>query len=133
MKDQTLWQSEPEAHDYPAAASYLSLLFPPAVADAIVAALRKQPLVQYKAKDILRASRLALLDESNAHVQKDIEKARKGRKLSPVLLVRGDGAQGIPLVVADGYHRVCASWWIDEDLDIPCKIADAAAREGHTS
>ena len=25
-----------------------------------------------------------------------------------------------PLTVADGYHRVCASYWIDENTDIPC-------------
>jgi hypothetical protein len=38
--------------------------------------------------------------------------------LSPILLLRGD--EGGPLVVADGYHRVCASYWIDENTDIPC-------------
>jgi len=26
------------------------------------------------------------------------------------------------LVVADGYHRVCASYWIDENTDIPCVL-----------
>jgi hypothetical protein len=25
-----------------------------------------------------------------------------------------------PLIIADGYHRVCASYWIDENTDIPC-------------
>jgi len=29
-----------------------------------------------------------------------------------------------PLVVADGYHRVCASYWIDENTDIPCILVD---------
>jgi len=24
---------------------------------------------------------------------------------------------------ADGYHRVCASYWIDENTDIPCIVA----------
>jgi hypothetical protein len=38
--------------------------------------------------------------------------------LSPILLLRGDGEH--PLVIADGYHRVCASYWIDENTDIPC-------------
>jgi hypothetical protein len=27
-------------------------------------------------------------------------------------------------VVADGYHRICASYYLDENTDIPCKIAD---------
>lgn len=28
-----------------------------------------------------------------------------------------------PLIAADGYHRVCASYWIDENTDIPCILA----------
>ena len=28
-----------------------------------------------------------------------------------------------PLTVADGYHRICASYHLDEDADIPCRIA----------
>ena len=27
-----------------------------------------------------------------------------------------------PLLVADGYHRVCASYWLDENTDIPCRL-----------
>jgi hypothetical protein len=38
--------------------------------------------------------------------------------LSPILLLRGTDER--PLIVADGYHRVCASYWIDENTDIPC-------------
>jgi len=41
-----------------------------------------------------------------------------GQSLSPILLLRGDDDH--PLIVADGYHRVCASYWIDENTDIPC-------------
>jgi hypothetical protein len=29
-----------------------------------------------------------------------------------------------PLVVADGYHRICASYHLDEDAEIPCRLAD---------
>jgi hypothetical protein len=47
-----------------------------------------------------------------------------GRKLSPVLVVRGCVATGRPLTVADGYHRICASYHIDEDADIPCHLVD---------
>jgi hypothetical protein len=25
-----------------------------------------------------------------------------------------------PKFAPDGYHRVCASYWIDENTDIPC-------------
>ena len=40
--------------------------------------------------------------------------------LSPILLLRGDDTH--PLIVAGGYHRVCASYWIDENTDIPCTL-----------
>jgi len=40
--------------------------------------------------------------------------------LSLILLLRGDATR--PLIVADGYHRVCASYWIDENTDIPCVL-----------
>jgi hypothetical protein len=118
------WQSEPDEHDYPAAESYLGLLCDAATASALATALRTAPTVTYKAKDLLRASRLALLERSNAHVAKDFEKVRQGKKLSPVLLVHGRLTKDVPLTVADGYHRICASYWIDEDAAIPCRAVD---------
>jgi len=117
------WLAGPQDHDYPAAASYLSLLLPPAGVDALVAALKAAQPVTFKAKDILRAAGLALLPVDNAHVAADLEKIKVGKVLSPILLVRGDLATGVPLQVADGYHRVCASYHTDENTDIPCRIA----------
>ena len=118
------WKPEPDDHDYPAAADYLSLLVPPSAAGAAVDALRAAPLVHRKAKDLLRASGLALLPADNVHVKKDLAKVHQGTLLSPVLLVRGSLDGGWPLEVADGYHRICASHELDEDADIPCRIVD---------
>ena len=67
---------------------------------------------------------LALLPENNVHVAKDLAKVKDGTPLSPVLVVRGDAGNGLPLVVADGYHRICASHALDEDADIPCRLVD---------
>jgi len=120
------WKAEPDGHDYPAARDYLSLLMPEAQADPLVESLRSAPLVHRKAKDILRASRLELLGEDNVHVAKDLRRIRKGERLSPVLLVRGSITAAASLIVADGYHRVCASHFLDEDADIPCRIVDLA-------
>jgi len=109
--------AEPEAHDYSAAKSYLSLLVGSAEAAKLVRALRSQKTLEhYAAKDILRASGLALLPSDDADVAADIEKVKDARKLSPVLLVRGT-----PLWVADGYHRVCAAYHIGEQAEIPCR------------
>jgi hypothetical protein len=121
------WKKEPEEHDYPAALGYLTLVLPEDTAEAVVAALRAAPLRHQKAKDLLRASRLPLLDEHNAHVANDLRKVDRGEALSPVLLVRGDALRGAPLIVADGYHRICASYHLDENTDIPCRIADLPA------
>jgi hypothetical protein len=30
------------------------------------------------------------------------------------------------MTTADGYHRICASYHLDEDADIPCRIVDLA-------
>lgn len=114
------WMDEVEEHDYPAAESYLCLLWPEETARAMVQRLRQVSLTQFKAKDIFRASQLSLLGVSNSHVEKDQQKIGKGVALSPLLLCR-DAAHG-RLVIADGYHRLCAVYGVDEDALVPCKI-----------
>ena len=112
------WKDEPEPQDFPAAESYLSLLVGLQAAAKLAKALHKQKdLRHFAAKDLLRASGLPLLDETNAEVATDLAKVKRGEKLSPVLLV-----EGIPLWVADGYHRVCASYHLGEKAEIPCRI-----------
>ena len=120
-----LWGTEPDEHDYPAAADYLALLATPGQINEIVAALKKAPIVYKKAKDLLRASRLALLPLDNPHVAADLAKIKKGKQLSPILVVRGDLTNDVALQIADGYHRVCASYHTDENTDIPVKIVPA--------
>jgi hypothetical protein len=118
------WKESPDAHDYPAAEDYLSLIASPAAAKALVRRLRAAPLVRRKAKDLLRASRLPLLAPDNFHVANDLKKVREGRLLSPVLCVRGDARADVPLTVADGYHRICAGYHLNEDAEIPCRMVD---------
>jgi hypothetical protein len=120
-----LWGDEPDEHDYPAAADYLALLATATQISEIVAALKKAPVEHKKAKDLLRASQLALLPEDNPHVQRDLKKIKKGTRLSPILAVRGDRNTGVPMQIADGYHRVCASYYTDENTDIPVRIVPA--------
>ena len=114
------WLDEPEATNYPAALSYLSLSLSPKRAKKLVAELREAGVGQFKAKDIFRASQLSLLGVSNSHVVKDLKKIRSGKRLSPILLVRIPELMRV--VVADGYHRMCAVYSLDEDALIPCKI-----------
>jgi hypothetical protein len=114
------WLKDVEDHDYPAAQSYLRILYPDDMADAMVQKLRGADITEFKAKDIFRASQLSLLGVSNSHILKDSAKITKGTSLSPLLLVR-DVAYG-KVVIADGYHRLCAVYAHDEDALIRCKI-----------
>lgn len=115
------WLSEPEEHDYPAALSFLSLLYDEETAAAQVDNLRRPKITEFKAKDIFRASGLSLLGISNSHVVKDQREIESGHKLSPLLLVRDSAKRRV--IIADGYHRLCAVYSYDEDAVIPCKIA----------
>jgi hypothetical protein len=124
------WQDAPQEHDYPAAADFLSLVLPDSTVQAVIDGLRHAAITHRKAKDILRASGLPLLPQTNPHVAADLDKVAKDKALSPILLVRGDARLPAPLVVADGYHRVCASFHLDENTDIPCLLADFPAVPG---
>jgi hypothetical protein len=121
MTQEVTWLPKPEKHDYQAAQDYLSLIMSVKDAatyrDKLAAA---DTIVHRKAKDILRASQLALLTQDNKHVAADLAKVAAGQALSPILLLRGSDRS--PLVIADGYHRVCASYWTDENTDIPCVL-----------
>lgn len=112
------WKDDPEAEDFPAAESYLSLLVGEEAAAKLAKALRKErSLKHYAAKDLLRAADLPLLASNDSEVAADFKKVKQGDKLSPVLLV-----QGVPLWVADGYHRICASYHLDEKTQVPCRV-----------
>ena len=122
MQQTVKWLPKPESHDYQAAEDYLSLIMSPKKAADCRQRLSaaEGDITHRKAKDILRASQLPLLDQKSKHVASDLLKVSSGESLSPILLLRGD--DGHPLIVADGYHRVCASYWIDENTDIPCVL-----------
>lgn len=117
-----VWQPEPAAHDYDAAVSYLSLVLHAKDAQNVADRLRAARITTFKAKDILRASGLPLLARDNPDVAKQLTRIAAGEPLSPCLIVRGDLATLRPAQIADGYHRVCASNYTDEDADIPVKI-----------
>lgn len=114
------WLPDVEEQDYPAAQSYLLLLFSENRVQKIISALRSADITQFKAKDIFRASELSLLGISNAHIEKDRSKIKNGTPLSPLLLVRGEKSD--KLIIADGYHRLCAIYGVAEDTWIRCKI-----------
>ncbi len=120
MKAQPKWHTSVEEDDFDASLSYLSLIYPPAKAKRFVAALRRAKPARFKAKDIFRASQLSKLGVSNLRVIRDRKKIKAGKLLSPILLVRDEKLGKV--VVADGYHRLCAVYEVNEDSWIPCRI-----------
>jgi len=123
-KEKPAWKKEPEQTDYAAAAEFLSLLFRKSRVKSLVRALREAPITERSAKDLLRASGLPLLPPDEASVKGDLKKIAKGKPMSPVLLVCGDMSKGLPLIVADGYHRICAVCHHDEFSPVATQMVE---------
>jgi hypothetical protein len=123
-KKNDIWEAKAAADDYVSAQRYLTMLFPEATAKRLAKALKAAPTTEYPAKDLLRASQTHLLKTGNSNVAENLKKIKKGKKLSPVLLVRGDASVGATMTIADGYHRICASWHWDETCPVACCIVD---------
>ena len=121
MAKKPKWLSEPEEKDYAAAHSYLSLLLAPDELRKAVALLHKAPESLWRAKDILRAAQLPLLQgKQSSEVAEKLRHIAGGRPISPILLIHDGRGQ---LEIADGYHRACAACLIDEDTQVPGRLA----------
>jgi hypothetical protein len=121
---QIAWAKCPQTQDYEGAARYLDLLCTPSAVQRIVKAYRQGKPTMFAAKDLLRASALPLLSKEDVHVDGDLKRIRKGRSLAPVLLIRGYTSHGVPLTIADGYHRICAICYFDESEPVPCFLVN---------
>ena len=116
------WASRPGKTELDGALRYLSLQFPNALARRLVAKARRAASVEHVAKDVLRASRLPLLPSDERHVADNIKKIRKEKSLAPVIVIQGNWMRGRPLIIADGYHRMCAACQEDEDAPVALVI-----------
>jgi hypothetical protein len=108
------WKRDVQEHDYAAASGYLSIRFGESRADKVAKELRKLPVITRRANDILRAVGRDPLPLSDPGVLKDLQKVLGGEKLSPVLIARGD--------IADGYHRVSLAYALDPYALVPLKL-----------
>ncbi|WP_036167812.1 hypothetical protein [Massilia sp. 9096] len=115
------WLSSPVDSDYVSAERYLSLLFKPHKCRKLLRKLRAAPMSEYQAKDILRASRTPMSEVSAFDWDRQQQQIRDGEALGPILLVRQNDGSG--LIIADGFHRMCALFAEDELIKVPCKIA----------
>jgi len=125
-KQRISWKKTPEAEDYEGALNFIMLLCSGPKSLDLVKDLRKAKTVERAAKDLLRAAQLPLLPRDEPHVDADLKRIHKGKSLPPVLLIRGDLMSGIPLTVADGYHRICAAYYYDESAPIHCRMVSTS-------
>lgn len=119
-KKEINWLKEPAEHNYPSAQSYLSLIIDSANVAIIILNLIDAKITKFKARDIFRASGLPLLGISQHQIEHNLKKIKKGESLSPILLVRDTASRKV--IIADGYHRLCAVYHHNDNMEIPCKI-----------
>lgn len=119
-KKQIVWLDEPSEHNYPSAVSYLSLIMEENKASLVSGRLKSAKMSTFKARDIFRASQLPLLGISQHQIDRNLKKIKNNDPLSPILLVRD--VEKRKVIVADGYHRLCAVYHHNDNMDIPCKI-----------
>ncbi len=98
-KAKVAWKKKPEQRDFDGALAYLNLVHAMSKAVKLVRALRRM--------------RVSGTPCRSAEI-------RKGKGLPPVLLIRGEAEKGVPLTVADGYHRICAICYFDENAPVAC-------------
>ena len=115
------WLSTPVDDDYASAQRYLSLLFKPRKCRKLLRKLRAAPMAEYPAKDILRASHTQMSEVAAFDWGRQQQQIREGEALGPILIVRQNDGSG--LIIADGFHRMCALFAEDELIKVPCKIA----------
>jgi hypothetical protein len=119
-KVRVAWLNEPAEDTYTSAQTYLQLVYKPKKAARLVEKLRDAPMSEYAARDILRASATLMSWVDAFDWTRQQEAINSGTPISPILLVRqNDGGH---LIVADGFHRMCALFAADQDIRVPCKI-----------
>lgn len=124
MSKKIKWKSSPKGKDFEGVKNFLTLLCSNKEADKLIELLEEADPIEHAAKDILRAAQLPALSSEDPHVNKDLKDIQEGKALAPVLLIRGDLKKAHSLVIADGYHRVCASYIVDEGSPISCRLVD---------
>ena len=115
------WQDDANPDDYEAAGHYLALVDNQKNIDKTLADLKAGTIVEYKATDLLRAAQLIVPKADDRPTREQIKKIKHGEPVSPVLLVRVPALRKV--IVADGFHRICAAYRIDPDVMLHCKLA----------
>jgi len=111
-----IWKERPEKHDYPAAQDYLTLVLEEGTARKIVGGAAKGADFAPKGQgSVARQPPWRYCRADNPHVAgRSQRRSREANRSRRFFWLRGDAKMDVPLQVADGYHRICASWYRDE-------------------
>jgi hypothetical protein len=114
------WKDAPDEQDYAGAQEFCTLLYGEHGAERYMRTLRGAEIVTRRANDILRASGLPILEpnDQDSRVRHIALKMASGKRYAPLLLIPATNY----LVIADGYHRVCAAYFLDPWMRVPCQI-----------
>jgi hypothetical protein len=114
------WEKKVTKKDLDAAKDYLHLIFDAGDAKRALEKLEEErtTIQKFKVRDILRASLNELKPESNEDVQKQFVKMFEGEPLVPILLVRKENK----VFIVDGYHRMCAAYYLDKECEMHCVL-----------
>jgi hypothetical protein len=119
-KKKVKWLAKPAEDDYGAAENFLQLLFKPKKVRRWAKQLRQADVTEYLARDILRATGTSILEVQAFDWSKQQKEIDEGKCLAPILIVRQDN--GGHLIIADGFHRLCALFAHDQEVKVQCKI-----------
>jgi hypothetical protein len=123
QKPSITWLDDANPSDYEAASHYLALVDTQKNIDKAVTDLKAAAIAEYKAIDLLRAAQLTVPKADDRPTREQIKKIERGEAVSPVLIVRVPALKKV--IVADGFHRICAAYRIDPDVMLHCKLAGA--------
>lgn len=115
------WRLEPKRKSFKEAREYLDIF---GLGDDVRRFGGAKPKAMM-AKDILRVTGQTPAKPNDPHVKKKLRKMRKGKPISPVLLIWVEHALGPKpqLLIADGFHRVSAAFHLDEDTQVHTLLA----------
>jgi hypothetical protein len=114
-----LWKTDPDEAEYLAALDYLELLYEGQDAVQLVQRLHAANTIVKRADDILRAAGVSPLPENDRMVAACLRAAADGQLWAPLLLVRSGHDR---VIIADGYHRCSAAYWLSEDGYVRCRL-----------
>ena len=110
------WEKQLKKKDLDPIEQYLRLIFEPKDVRSAISEFEKKrtTIEKFMARDIFRASQNELLPESDENVRQQLAKMFEGESLVPIALVR----KNQKLFIADGFHRMCAAYYLDKESEI---------------